>query len=257
MHVVAVYGWEEASPEFIQSIAEPLQKTVYEVQQRIITGSPCVIASYADPHMAVELAAELKGRGVRVIGVNAETVHAGKDYIYVYRFDFYDTSLHIWTAEDDHAEIPYEKIRVMLTGTSRVTETVTKVVEKKKISIGKTLLAGGVPIPKTVKHTEETESLHHGKYVYMYVGKRPQPIIFGQDSMTYEGLGENLQISHVLNFNYLVSELRRRSPGAVYDDRLVKRIGLVKLLGPTIDPDTNLDLAAEILSRSLRSEMHM
>jgi hypothetical protein len=50
----------------------------------------------------------------------------------------------------------------------------------------------------------------------------------------------------------LISELRRLSPRASYDDRLLKRVGLARLLGPALDPETNLDLAAEILARSLR-----
>jgi len=56
-----------------------------------------------------------------------------------------------------------------------------------------------------------------------------------------------------LNFAYLASELRRHSPQAVYDDRLLNRVGQVRLLGPVQNPETNLDLAAEILAQSLRS----
>lgn len=252
MYAVAVYGWKQETPEFIQTIADALEKTVYEVRQRIITGSPCVIASYGEAHMAQELAASLHTRGVAAMVVDAEEVHAGAEYIHVYRFEITDASLHIWTAEDDHAEIPYGKIKLMLLGKSTCTETVTKTVEQRKISVGKTILTGGIPMRKTVKHTEKSESLKHSRFLYMYVGKRPQPLIFSQDGMKYEGLGEAIQLSHVLNFNYLVSVLKKRSPDALYDDRLGKRIGLVRLLGPTIDPETNLALAAEILSRSLR-----
>lgn len=253
MHVVAVHGWKQQTPELIQAIAEVQQKTAYEVQQRIIGGSPSVIAAFADPAMAENLAAGLEKRGIAAMVMDADAVHAGIDYIQVYRFEITDTALHIWTVEDDHAEVPYGKIRVMIAGTSTCTETVTKTVEQRKISVGKTILAGGIPIPKTVKHTETSESLQHSRFLYMYVGRRPQPLIFSQDGMTYEGLGDAIQISHVLNFNYLISVLRKRCPSAVYDERLLKRIGLVRLLGPTIDPDTNLDLAAEILSHSLRS----
>ncbi|MBN2415527.1 hypothetical protein JXO52_06780 [bacterium] len=252
MHVVAVYGWKQHTPELVQAIAEAQEKTAYEIQQRIIGGSPCVIASFADPGMAEQLAAEIGNRGIATMVVDAETVRAAVDYIHVYRFEIRDAALHIWTVEDDHAEVPYGRIRVMIAGTSTCTETVTKTVERKKISVGKTILAGGIPIPKTVKHTETSETLQHSRFLYMYVGRRPQPLIFSQDGMIYEGLGDAIQISHVLNFNYLISVLRKRSPGAVYDERLLKRIGLTRLLGPTIDPDTNLDLAAELLSRSLR-----
>jgi hypothetical protein len=70
--------------------------------------------------------------------------------------------------------------------------------------------------------------------------------------MTYDGLGAAMKLSRELNFTYLISELRRLSPGAAYDDRLLKRVGQTRLLGPALNPETNLDLAAEILARSLR-----
>jgi hypothetical protein len=61
-----------------------------------------------------------------------------------------------------------------------------------------------------------------------------------------------MQFTRDLNFAQLKKELRRLAPQAVYDDRLLKRAALIRLLGPTLSPETDLDLAFEVLARSLR-----
>jgi hypothetical protein len=70
--------------------------------------------------------------------------------------------------------------------------------------------------------------------------------------MSYDGFGAGMKMSQELNFSHLISELRRLTSVAVYDDRLVNRLGQVRLLGPAQGLDAGLDLAAEILRQCLR-----
>jgi hypothetical protein len=85
----------------------------------------------------------------------------------------------------------------------------------------------------------------------LYSGEKP-PVIFSQTGLSYDGLGTAMKLSRELNFAHLKSELRRLCLSAVYDDRLLNRLGQVRLLGPALNPEKNLDLAFHILSRSLR-----
>jgi hypothetical protein len=112
-------------------------------------------------------------------------------------------------------------------------------------------MAGGIPMSRKVERQEEVTIEERSKVLYLYAGNR-LPVVFSQNHMIYDGLGAAMKLTRELNFTYLISELRRLSPGAVYDDCLRNRAGLVRLLGPALDPETNLDLAVEILSRSLR-----
>lgn len=252
MHVVVVNGWKEETTELTQDISRALGITVFEVRQRMICGSPTVVASFADPQQALVLVKKLNQIGIETLVVDATEVRSRAGYIFVRRFELNKSSLRIETGDMQRAEIPYEKIDVLLPGTSIVKYSETKTVTGRKFSLGKTILTGGIPMSKKFKHQKEVETEKHGKVLYLYVGRRQQPIVFNQDGMTYDGLGAAMKISRKLNFIYLISELHRLSPGAAYDDRLLKRIGQVRLLGPTLNPETNLDLAAEILARSLR-----
>ena len=69
------------------------------------------------------------------------------------------------------------------------------------------------------------------------------------------GLGDAIQLTRDLNFSYLKTELRRLAAKSRYNDRLLKRAGLVRLLGPALNPEADLDLAFEILSRSLKESV--
>jgi hypothetical protein len=58
-----------------------------------------------------------------------------------------------------------------------------------------------------------------------------------------------------LNFTYLISELRRRCPDALYDERLLSRAGQVALLGPSLNPEEHLIVATALLRKVLGSKI--
>jgi hypothetical protein len=252
VHVVVIHGWKEETTELAQAISSALGITAFEARQRMIGGGPTVVASFADPQQALVLMKKLNQSGIATLAVDATAARGRAGYFIVRRFELNESSLCIETADRQRAEIPYGEIDVLLPATSIVEYSETKTVTERKFSLGKTILAGGIPLSKKVEYQKEVATEKRGKVLYLYAGRQQQPVVFSQDGMTYDGLGAAIKLSRELNFTYLISELRRLSPGAAYDDRLLKRVGLARLLGPALDPETNLDLAAEILARSLR-----
>jgi hypothetical protein len=252
VHVVVIHGWNEETTELAQAISSAFGITVFETRQRMIGGGPTVMASFADSQQALVLVKKLNQNGIATMVVDATAVRGRAGYFIVRRFELNELSLRIETADRQRAEIPYGEIDVLLPATSIVEYSETKTVTERKFSLGKTILAGGLPMSKKVEHQKEVATEERGKVLYLYAGRRQHPVVFSQDGMTYDGLGTAIKLSRELNFTYLISELRRLSPRASYDDRLLKRVGLARLLGPALDPETNLDLAAEILARSLR-----
>jgi hypothetical protein len=252
MHIVVINCWREETEESAQAISRALGITVFEVRQRMICGSPAVISSFADPQQALILVKKLNQIGIATMVVDATEVRSRAGNIIVRRFELNESSLRLETDDRQRAEIPYGKIDLLLPCTSIVKYSETKTVTERKFSLGKTILAGGIPMSKKVEHQKDMTTEKYRKVLYLYVGRRQQPVVFSQDGMAYDGLGAAMKISRELNFTYLMNELHRLSPGAAYDDRLLKRIGQVRLLGSTLNPETNLDLAVEILARTLR-----
>jgi hypothetical protein len=252
MHVVVIHGWQEESAELVQAVAGILGITAYEARQRMAGGGPAVVARYADPLQARALAAKLTGAGVATLVVDAAEVRARTDLFIVRRFELGEGSLRLEAGNGQRAEIAYDGIDLLLPATGISGTTETKTVTERKFSLGRTVLSGGLLMTKKVTREEEVKSEEQEKVLYLHAGDRP-PVVFSQDGMTYDGLGAAMKFSRELNFAYLTGELRRLSPGAVYDERLLKPAGQTKLLGPALNPETNLALAVEILARSLQS----
>ncbi|MCK5145379.1 hypothetical protein KAR48_01415 [bacterium] len=252
MYIVVIYGWKEVSNELLQAIARAIGITAFEVQQRMIGDGPSVIARFADLQQAQVLAGTLNQIGIATLVVDVMEFRSRTDSIIVRRFELTESSLNIETRDSKRIDIPYSTIDVLLPGTNIVKHSKIQTITERKFSLGKTILTGGLQTRKKIEYKKDSAIVQYGKVLYLYSGGRQQPVIFSQDDMTYDGLGAKMQISRGLNFTYLKSELHRLSPGVAYDDRLSKRIGQIRLLGSTLNPETNLDLAAEILSQCLR-----
>jgi hypothetical protein len=243
MHVVVIHGWKAETPELVQALCGVLGVTPFEARQRMIGNGPAVVANFADPGQALALAKRLNQSGIATLVVDAAEARGPARYFIVRRFELNESFMHIEQDDGQQAEIPYGEIDLLLPATSIVEYSEKKTVTKRTFSIGKTIMAGGIPLSKKVERQEEVTAEERGRVLYLYAGCR-LPAVFSQNHMVYDGLGKALQLSR---------ELRRRSPGAVYDERLRNRAGLARLLGPSLDPETNLDLAVEILARALRS----
>ena len=252
MYIVVINRWKEETGELTQEIARTLGLSAFEVHQRMLCGSPTVLASFADPQQAQVLVNKLNTLGIAAMVIDATEVRGRTGSIIVHHFKLNESSLHIETDDNRSAEIPYTKVEVLLPATGTVTFSSIKTTTEKKFSLGKTLLTGGIPMFSTVTRQQEMTSQDSRKILYLYVIKRREPIIFSEDGLTYEGLGDAMKLSRGLNFTCLINELHRLCTGAVYDDRLLKRIGQTRLLGPTLNPDTNMDIATEILVQNLR-----
>jgi hypothetical protein len=253
MHIVAIYNWKEETTELVKTLAITLGITVFEARPRMIGGGPTVVASFADPGLAMALADKLNKGGFATMVIDAALVRGKSGHFVVRRFELNEWSLHLETSDGQQAEIPYEEIDLLLAGTSIVASSETITVTERKLSLGKTILSGGIPITRKIERKEEITTEERGKVLYLYAGRRPQ-VFFSQNCMSYDGLGAAMKHSRELNFSHLVSELRRVCQEAGFDDRLLTRINQVRLLGPSLNPEKNLDLSAEILARSLLGE---
>jgi hypothetical protein len=253
MHVVAIYNWKEESVELVQALAGALGITVYEARQRMFGVEPAVVASFADQQPALELAGKLNRSGIATLIFDATAVRGSAGYFIVRRFEFKKWSMSIESSDGQRIEIPYDEIDLLLPCTNIVGVSEQKTVTERKLSIGKTILSGGIPMTTKVERQEAVTSEERTKALYLYAGKR-SPVIFSQIGMTFDGLGEAMKLSRELNFAHLTNELRRLCPGAVYDDRLVSQMGQIRLLGPGLNSEKNLNLAVEVLALSLRGK---
>lgn len=252
MFVVVIHGWQQETPELAQALADALGILAFEARQRLIGGGPAVVASFADSRQAEAAAQKVIHNGIAALVFNATALRSQSGCLVVRRCELDDRALKIETDNGQQATIPYEEVDLLLAATSIVGYSATKTVTDRKISIGQTVLAGGIPIFKKVESKEEVSSEERGRIIYLYAGDRPKAV-FTQNGMSYDGFGAAMKLSRELNFTYLTSQLRLLCTAARYDDRLLSKSGQVRLLGTTLNPESNLHIAVDILARCLRA----
>jgi hypothetical protein len=254
MHIVAIHDWPSAEAEVAKIIAEALGCVVFEARQKIAGGGPRVLASFSDPLQADALAAQLSLTGVPALAIDVDAMRSAQQLLHVRRFKLEALALRLEFFEGQRLDIDYGAVDLLLTATSggermQTTGTVTE----RKFSIGKTLLAGGIPMTKKVTREETTTTEERDETLWLYAKGQPA-VIFTRGTLNFEGLGSAMQLSRDLNFAFVKKELRRMAPQARYDDRLLQRAGQARLLGPGLNPESHLDLACEILARTLRPQ---
>ena len=251
MHLVVVHGWKKAAPEVAKTIAEIMETVVFEAQQKISGGGPAVLANFADPTRAEDLTAKLAKNGVPAFVLDTEAVRSEHEPFIVRGFILAEGTLQLESMAGEQCEIDYASVELLLVATCNAGQTQTTVTTtERKFSLGKTLLAGGLPMTKKVTSEDTLTANERDETIWLYT-HGPAPVIFSRGILNYDGFGSAIKLTRELNFAYLKSELRRLAPQACYDDRLLKQAGLIRLLGPTLSPDSDLDLACKILACSL------
>jgi hypothetical protein len=251
MYLVVVYGWEIEEVEVAKAVADTLSILLFEARQKIAGGGPRVLATFADALPAETLAARLSEAGVPALSVDPVSVRSGTPPFSVRRFVLGPEALELESNAGDACRIDYGTIDLLLAANCSAGQTqTTHTTTERKFSLGKTLLSGGLPMTKKVTTEETLTSIERDETLWLYARERGA-VVFNRGALDYSGLGDAMQLTRDLNFNRFKTSLRGLAPQARYDDRLLKRAEQVRLIGPSLNPDTDIDLAFEILFRTL------
>ena len=251
MHIVVIHGWQKNGAEVAATIADAMGTLVFEAQQKITGGGPTVLASFAEQPLAEALAGRLTKAGVPALVIDPSGSSTSNQPFRVRRFVLGSHSLQLEAFSGEPLSIDYGSIELLLSATcSSGQMQTTSTVQERKFSLGKTMLAGGVPMTKKVTREETVTAEQRDETLWLY-HRDGATVIFDRAHLNFDGLGAAMQMSRNLNFVHLKNEVRRLAPQAHYDDRLLNKAGLVRLLGRSLNPEDNLDLAFEILALCL------
>ena len=131
----------------------------------------------------------------------------------------------------------------------------TFVERKRSISIGRAALTGGLLATKTSR-VEKRRVVDEREPVLYVFRQDAEPWLLASTQMRYDGLGPEMKISKVENFEVLVRTLRERAPLATYDARLLAvRAGTTVVDSSATRTSTSsaaaLDLLAHLVALSL------
>jgi hypothetical protein len=239
--------------EAARALASVLGKTAYEVRPSVQVqgGGPAVVALHGEPAAAESTAAQLRAAGFTtdVVGVRDPL----PDLVVARRFDLGATALGIETRESLAIALPWTDIDVLLRGTRMTQTKYTETMKETKLSLGRTLLSGGLVNTRTETTTRTRTATDGDEFLLVFAG--PTVVALREHEMQYQSLGPALQPSRTANFRLVLAEIQRSSPHALRDDRLMRRATQAQILGPTLSPDEHLDFAARLVAASLRASV--
>jgi hypothetical protein len=219
VHVVAVAELATPIEAEAAALAADLGTTAYEERLKLVAGFPAIVLTSAEPGPARDLVARLRARGHGVVCCDAAAVVPSGAMVPLRRFTFEPDAL---VAPDvPGARLPYGDVAGIFRASHQTrTETRTEGTSK-QFSAGRALLTGGLVLTKNVSREEKSVTDEREQVCYLFRAGGDTPWLLRERGTHYAGLGAEVGPSSALNFVATMARLRKLSPGAVYDDRLM------------------------------------
>lgn len=239
---------DEAAP-----LAALLGLTAFDVRNRLGGPLPRVIFQSPAEDEARRAYAALRARGHGVLLVDTETVPSHSELVRVRRFAVDDSGLVGSAPAPPH--LAFDDVGAILRVALR-SPVLRSTREKELRSHG-----GRPPATVEVEHLAHESIDAHAAYVFPRAGgsTRPRPWLLHERETSFLGLGPGLRLTRRENLGAAIDLVRRRAPGAVYDDRFVGRplvsSQMIAVRGNVTaeagPPDGNADLAVHLLAEWL------
>lgn len=250
MNIIAVYDVGKDIEEAAKTLAAVFGKTAYEMRLRLLVSEtePLVVALILDKQKAEETVAALTRKGVNAFVLSKDEIELDKKRFFARTFELNNDFFRVESRQGQNIDLNYSSIKTMLFGSSISVHSEKEVVKDKKFSIGRTLMTQGLIRNKTVKRQVRTDEQTRERFLHIFSPDCPT-VVLKENSLLYNSLGREMQATRAANFTYLVKELKKRSPGANFNDRLLSRSGQSQMLGAMLTPEEHLDIAITLLAR--------
>lgn len=251
MDILAVNAVPSEMDKAVEVLAGIMDASNYDAGARLrfAANTPLIVKSYGQPGEVEKAASILKSAGFGTVVLKEGAIESGSNRFIVRSFSLDESRLHVASRQGQNMTIAYDGPRLLLRGTSIVRTSETEVEKSRKFSIGRAVLSGGIVVSKTSKKTREEITEQREGFLHLYVGE-DRVVVFRETALDYSSLGPLLKPTRSANFAFIVAELRKRCPGAVYDETLLTRAGQAQLLGPLFKPEEYLDIAISVLAKS-------
>lgn len=253
MHIVAIYELKEDKLSMAGDLARALEAAESEALMRLRAqgNGPFIVRLFAEHEQADRLASRLKSVGFHTVVLSPVDIEAETRRLIVKKFSLGEQHLHARLKDGSDITAAYRDIELILRGAKIASRTEIETTKQRSLSLGRAVLTGGIVLTKTEKIVNETTTAEREGFLSLYSGNKTI-IYFLENALAYDSLGSAMKPSRSANFAYLAAELRSRCPHAPYDDRLLNKAGITMLLGPMLNPETHLDVATALLSKTLR-----
>lgn len=223
MHLVAITrladarGFEQDLPQ----LAALLRLSAYDARLRLAGPLPIIAASGLDLPATQALLGALRARGHGAVACELRSVPEEERCIVARTFELGPESITGSGELGQRFALPYAEILGLMRAVETSTDIATKQTVKKQLSLGRAALTGGLMAKKQITSTATSNSFEHQQVAFVFRRSAPEPLVFKERQLQYQGLGPQRGRTTMECFAQLCQLLRRSAPGAICDDRLL------------------------------------
>lgn len=219
MDVVALVAPAGSIEDEAPRLAADLGLATYEAALMLRAPPPILVLRSEERARTLDVLGKLRARGHEAIACDLDAVVSSKTMFRpkVFRFDGGDF---VGVGQGEERRLPLDGVFAIVRA-NHVTHTEETVVEKsRRISFGRVALTGGLLSTKTTTTERKRVTDEREAVLYVFRSGGP-PWLLASMALRYDGLGAEMKISKMENFEALVRVLRERASSAVYDTRLL------------------------------------
>jgi len=229
---------------WIRARADAVGVSVYELRARlrVLDGWPGVLATFAGADAADAVAMRLERDGIPAWVLCGQP---NRPQAIVRSFSISAGCVAVGADRGFQVEIPIHDVRMLVVGTRLglrrehgLSHSTVSPIARSGLWMTPNLGAAA-PVVE-VRSTRES-------FVELHAAGRPI-LSFRAGALQYASMPGAVEPTRAANFRRVVQRLRAACPRAYFDERLTGRMGQVRMLGPTLEPETHLDLALAMVA---------
>lgn len=264
MHLVATVGQATDLESVVSTLVATAGMTAAEARMRLAPEPPAVLARLPADRAAGVVAALVQA-GLPALAID-ERVPSDADRFQARSFAFESAGARLTARDGEALTLPWDEVRLVLRGVRTARTTSQHTETTRSLALGRAVLTGGLVMTKKTTSTVRGSEEESEQFVLMHrhAGQR---VMLAENALEFSGLGALLQPARTANIGALAQELRRRTPQAFHDDRLVRlgRRALPFVLGGEAvarsgssevrraDTRGSVDVLAEVLDRAVQA----
>lgn len=220
----AVFWDPRANPPF-ELAAELLQKSVYDARLQLAGTVPRLLTLSEPADVAHNWVRRLVEAGGRAAACRAAPLLSPGGLAWARTLMLNDPAQVGWQTHDgDIGQVAMADIDLLLRARSVTQAMTTTTVTESKLSLGKTIATGGIPMRKKVtKEVQQAGPISERLELYVFARRQVQPVVcIDAGKLDFSGLEQRMEASMSANYQTLCDQLSERT-GQPLDNRMFER----------------------------------
>ena len=221
MFVVAVTRWGAPLERELPALAALLSSNPYDARLRLGGPLPVIFSYSHDLGVARALRQSLRERGHGAVACDMERRPTAATLVTPHGFSLTESGLLFTGPGELVTPVATADVMAMVQALQVVAESGVTETSKKKFSLGRAVISGGLSTKKKTSAISREVSEETEQVLYVFMRDRRPPILLRQNHLRYAGLGDLMSATRFKSFGILLDLLSERCPTAHFDTRLL------------------------------------